>query len=506
MSTIERSNTQPATEPRPAVPTLLAAAYLVDVSDPGMEGLALWLAGAGADVTGSVPESGQHSPVVATLRQAGVRVTVGFDAGHLRTDHTAVVWSGVTVRSHPELDRARALRLPILGRALALKAITSQAGTGVMAVTGSHSTATAAAALAAVLDDGETGWILTAPARGGTAGHAGGGRLVVDYCPDTATHEAAPPAAWQQRPAPPLVRGEPRLPAALILSTDANAPHYEDAIEGLNAAERLARRADTVVLPTWDMGVGILRERLACQPGPQVVTVGLNPDDTVWIMALLWTGDDYRATLRFQERNHTVILPVVGRHHALAACAAVATALVLGEDPKAVVERAGRFAGVERSLAVLGTQCGVTVVDSRARHPREVAADVVAARMLTEGEVVVVLEPDGIARTVAHGTALGTALGDADRAVLLSVSTPLASYHGHDPLDAVEQAALHVLGQGTVNRIRSGPCEPGPEQRLYETTAQGDLVLIVGTGQAARLGPRALFHLGAPNAPIPHDL
>ncbi len=187
-------------------------------------------------------------------------------------------------------------------------------------------------------------------------------------------------------------------------------------------------------------------------------------------------------------------------------CAAIATALVLGEDPQAVAERAASFRGVERSLAPVGTQRRVTVVDSQARHPREVAQDVEAARMLTDGSLLVVLEPDGIARTSKHAAELGAALEGVDHTLLLPVSTPLVNHTVPDPLDAVEQAARRELGEGKVQRARSGPCEPGPEQIIGELAAEGDLVLVVGTGQAERLGARLLFHLAAPGAPIPQHL
>ncbi|MFJ1706867.1 Mur ligase domain-containing protein [Kitasatospora sp. NPDC088346] len=500
------TTTRPTTKAVPAVPELLSAPHLVDVAVPGMEGLARWLAGRGADVTGSVPPAAQDSPVVAGLRAAGVKVEVGFEAGHVRTDRTAVVWSGVVVGPHPELDRAQVLRLPVLGRALALAAVAAHPGHQVVAVGGSHSTATAAAALAAALDDGTTGWILNAASRAGSVGHASEGRLVVDFCPDTATHEATPPGAWQHRPAPHYLDKHPQLAIALITITGANAPHHADTIEGLNAAERLARTAATVVLPTWERGSKILRERLGDRPGPSVVTVGLDQDDDVRILVPRWTGDRYHVALQHQGEQHPFILPIAGRHHALAACAAIATALVLGEDPQAVAERLARFGGVERSLATVGTHSQITVVDSRARHPREVSGDVVAARMLTEGSVIAVLEPDGVARTAAHAAELGAALGNADRAVLLPVSTPLATLYADDPLDAVEQAARQALGTDAVHRIRSSPGEPCAEQQIAALTAPGDLVLVIGTDQAMRIGPRLLFHLAAPNAPIPHQL
>ncbi|WP_371500254.1 Mur ligase domain-containing protein [Kitasatospora sp. NBC_00374] len=497
--------TRPTTKVASAVPELLSAPHLVDVAVPGMEGLARWLAGRGADVTGSVPPTSQDSPVVAGLRAAGVKVEVGFEAGHVRTDRTAVVWSGVLVGRHPELDRAQVLRLPVLGRALALAAVAAHPGHQVVAVGGSHSTATAAAALAAALDDGTTGWILNAASRTGSVGHAGEGRLIVDFCPDTATHEAAPPGAWQHRPAPNYLDKHPQPAIALITTTSANAPHHPDNIEGLNAAERLARTAATVILPTWDRGSKILRERLGDRPGPRMVSVGLDQNDDVRILVPRWTGDRYHATLQHQGEQHPFVVPIAGRHHALAACAAIATALVLGEDPQAVADLA-RFDGVERSLATVGTHRQITVVDSRARHPHEISEDLTAARMLAEDSVIAVLEPDGVARTAAHAAELGAAIGHADHVVLLPVSTPLTTLYADDPLDAVEQVARQALGTDAVHRIRSSPGEPCAEQQIAALTTPGDLVLVIGTDQARRIGPRLLFHLAAPNAPIPHQL
>ncbi|MFJ2864966.1 Mur ligase domain-containing protein [Kitasatospora sp. NPDC087314] len=495
------------TKPTPGRPDVLAKAHLVDAAKPGMEGLALWLAKAHLDITGSIDPADLDGAAAARLREAGVSVLAGFDARNVRDDRTCAVWPGAVAAPHPELDRAQELRLPVLAREHALASATAGFSGQLVAVGGSHGTATAAAVLAAALDDGHTGWILNAPSRNGAPGHGGDRRLVVDLCPDATTYEAAPLRPWSHRPGTATPYRRPHPSVTLITSASRNEPHFEDIIEALNEATCLARSSAAVVLPLWDKGAKIVHERISDRPsltggpGPTVVTVGLAEGADVWVLTPRWLGGEHLLTLHYQDVQHQFTVPVIGRHHALAACAALATALVAGEDPQAIAERVGAFRGVQRSLAVLGTQCGITVVDSRARHAREIAQDVTAARMLTEGSVLVALEPDGLARTSAHADELGAALGDADHVLLLPVSTPLTEHDGPDPLDAVERAAVRVLGTGAVHRVRSGPCEPGPEQRLAEMTAEGDLVLVVGTGQAQQLGPRLLDHLPPTVAP-----
>ncbi|MET8630762.1 Mur ligase domain-containing protein [Kitasatospora sp. NPDC004669] len=488
-------------KPAPTGPGLLAKTHLVGATESGMEGLALWLASRGLDVTGSIDPAHQDSPAADRLRAAGVELTVGSDAGHVRNDRTAVVWSGVVVAPHPELDRAQAMGLPVLARAHALAVLCEGFGHPLVAVGGSHGTTTAAAVLAAALADGRTGWILNAPGVGGTCGQGGGRRLVVELCPDAGTHEAAPPGSWNYRPHGPNLYRRPSPSVALITAVAANAPHFADNIEALDAATSLARSAGTVVLPTWDTGARIVHERLTDRPGPTVVTVGLDESADVWVLTPRWLGGDYLLTLHYQGTKHQFIVPIAGHHHALAACAAIATALVAGEDAKAVAERLTGFAGVERSLTELSTQARVTVFESRARHPQEIRADVEAARLLTEGSVIAVLEPDGIARTSAHAAELGAALAKADHAVLLPAATPLTKLNVPDPLDIVATAATAALSTDRVHRARSGPYEPGAEQLVTRLAEPGDLVLVIGTGEATRLGPRLLDRLTRTGSP-----
>ncbi|MFI9365610.1 Mur ligase domain-containing protein [Kitasatospora sp. NPDC053057] len=489
-------------KPTPTGPSLLAKTHLVGATESGMEGLALWLASRGLDVTGSIDPAHQDSPAAARLRAAGVELTVGSDAGHVRNDRTAVVWSGVVVAPLPELDRAQAMGLPVLARAHALAVLCEGFGHPLVAVGGSHGTTTAAAVLAAALADGRTGWILNAPGIGGAPGQGGGRRLVVDLCPDAGTHEAAPPGSWNYRPHGPNLYRRPSPSVALITAVAANAPHFADNIEALDAATSLARSAGTVVLPTWETGARIVHERLTDRPGPTVVTVGLDESADVWVLKPRWLGTGYLLTLRHQGEQHQLVVPITGDHHALAACAAIATALVAGENAKAIAERLARFEGVERSLTDLGsTRAQITVRDSRARHPQEVRADVEAARLLTEGSVIAVLEPDGIARTSAHAAELGAALAKADHAVLLPAATPLTTLNVPDPLDAVATAATTALSADRVHRARSGPCEPGVEQLITQLAEPGDLVLVIGTGEATRFGPRLLKRLARTGSP-----
>ncbi|MFJ4676941.1 Mur ligase domain-containing protein [Kitasatospora sp. NPDC088783] len=488
-------------EPDPAgLPAALSAVHLVGVTDPGMEGLALHLAARGAQVSGSAHSGEVHGRVADRLRAAGVSVAEGLAESEV-AKLGSMVWSRAVVGPHRELDAAVGQRVPVLARTHALALVCADFdGGGLAAVWGSHSTATASAALAHLLDDGRTGWILNTPAPGVPAGHHGGARLVVDLSPDTATHETVPSSPMRLSPGS-VARPTPAPRAMLITAVDPNLPHHEDLPAALAMAEHQARTASTVVVPDivwWNKPLTLLRERLADRPGPEVVTAGYSSRCGVRITELAKTdGGGYRAELLYGNRRFRSVVPATGLHHAVTAVCAVATALVLGEDPDALAQRLARFGGVEGSMRHLGTPGGVSVVRSRARHVTEVARDLQAARELAgQGSVIAVLEPDGYVRTRAQAQSLGAALGRGHRAVLLPVAGGLPVFHVEDPLEAVAAAAREGLPAERVHTVRTGPCEQSAEEIVAGHAKDGDVVLVIGTHRAPAVAERLLALLG----------
>ncbi|GLW58749.1 Mur ligase domain-containing protein [Kitasatospora phosalacinea] len=500
MATAPTLTTATGAEPDPAdLPTALSAVHLVGVIDPGMEGLAMHLAARGARVSGSARPDQVCGHVADRLRKAGVSVVerlVPEQVGGLGS----VVWSRAVVGPHPELDAAVSRRVPVLARTHALALAGAGFGGGTLAaVWGSHSTATAAAALAHLLDDGRTGWILNTPALGTPAGHHGAARLVTDLSPDTGTHETSPTAPVRLSPG--AVSRPTLAPAAmLITAVDPNSPHHEDLPAALAMAEHQARTARTLLVPDlswWNKPLVFLRERLADRPGPQVVTVGPSSRCGVRISDLeKTTSGTYWAELRHGNSRFRSVVPATGLHHAVTVVCAAATALVLGEDPDALAQRLARFGGVEGSMQHLGTRGGVSVVRSRARHVTEVARDLQAAGELAgQGSVITVLEPDGYVRTRAQADSLGAALDRGHRAVLLPVAAGMPVLDVEDPLEAVAAAARKGLPAERVHTVRTGPCEQSAEEIVTGHAKDGDVVLVVGTHQAPALAERLLTRL-----------
>jgi UDP-N-acetylmuramate--alanine ligase len=189
-----------------------------------------------------------------------------------------------------------------------------------------------------------------------------------------------------------------------------------------------------------------------------------------------------RARLRGQE-GEAFEIAVPGRHNALNAAAAFATAVELGYPPSQVAKGLAAYRGASRRMEPKGEADGVRVLDSYAHHPTELAADLAAARdVAAGGRVIAIFQPHLFSRTRIFAAEFGAALGLADEVFVLDVyaarEDPEPGVTGKLVADAVPggQARFHA-------DLASVPAA------IAAVAKPGDLVLTMGAGDVTALGP-----------------
>jgi UDP-N-acetylmuramate--alanine ligase len=176
-----------------------------------------------------------------------------------------------------------------------------------------------------------------------------------------------------------------------------------------------------------------------------------------------------------------VELAVPGDHNLQNAGVALAAVELAGYSRAEAARVLGEFRGATRRLELRGQAGGVEVVDSYAHHPRELAADIAAAR--DGGRVLALFQPHLYSRTRHLAREFGAALASAD---VVAVT---------DVYRAREQPVEGVTGKLVVDALAE--TRPGMElgwtpavedgvRFLARRARTGDRVLTLGAGDVER--------------------
>jgi UDP-N-acetylmuramate--alanine ligase len=184
-------------------------------------------------------------------------------------------------------------------------------------------------------------------------------------------------------------------------------------------------------------------------------------------------------------------LAVAGAHNRRNAAVALAAVEAAGYPREPAVEALRDFRGVARRLETRGEAGGVTVIDSYAHHPRELAADIAASR--DGGRVLVLFQPHLYSRTRHLAHEFGAALAAADVVAVTDIyrarEEPVDEVTGKLVVDAVADARPGMVVAWTP-RVEEGACFVAGRAR------SGDCVLTLGAGDVDRAVALILEALG----------
>ncbi|MGV9897969.1 glutamate ligase domain-containing protein [Streptomyces tendae] len=327
---------------------------------------------------------------------------------------------------------------------------------------------------------GHPAWAAGAAPVGGVNGHAGAGLLIAEG--DESDRSVA------------LYRPD----AAVVLNADDDHPEtFAGTADVVGTLTDFAIQAGTLVVSADDAGAREVTGRVRGHGGTKVVTFGESTEADVQLLSAVPTAAGGSTVTVLDPRGVQVSWTVrsPGRGAVLASLAAYAAGRVLGEAPQVLSAGLSGFAGVQRRMQLLGAVEGVRVVDSFAHHPAAIAADIAAARELTDGRVLVAFEPCGATRVRVLGPRMGAALAGADEVVLLPVRDAVAAEAGAVTGEGIEHAAasagvrVHAVG-GLVRAavVLAGLARPG------------DVVVTMGVGEVAGLGALLLRSSARPLA------
>ena len=449
--------------------------HFVGIGGSGMSGIAEVLLNLGYEISGTDLSSNAATQRLVSL---GATVMLGHAREHV-AGADAVVVSTAVGNSNPEVQAARAARIPVVPRALMLAEL-MRLKQGI-AVAGTHGKTTTTSLIASVLAEGGLDPTFVIGGRLTSAGanaKLGSGEFIVVEADES-------DASFLN------------LQPVIAVITNIDADHME------TYGHDFARLKHTFVdftqhLPFY--GTAVL-----CADDPHVrsiipmvskpiVTYGTGSDAQVRATEIVAAHGQMRFTAQVEgEQPMAITLNLPGHHNVLNALAAIAVASELDMEHAAIQKALAEFKGVGRrfqrhgevALASGGT---FTLVDDYGHHPVEMAATIAAARgAFPDRRLVLAFQPHRYTRTRDCFEDFAKVLSTVDALVLADVYAA-----GEAPIVAADGRAL-------ARAVRvAGKVEPVFVENMAEmadtvrqVAQDGDVVVTMGAGSIGNL-PREL--------------
>jgi UDP-N-acetylmuramate--alanine ligase len=450
---------------RRPVPFDIGPVHFIGIGGIGMSGIAEIMLRIGYQVQGSDAKASANTE---RLEKLGAKVFVGHDSSHVEGAY-AVVYSTAVKPDNPEMVAARERRLPLVRRAEMLAELMRLQFS--VAVGGTHGKTTTTSMIACLLDAGGldptvvNGGIINA--YGTNAKVGAGDWIVVEADESDGTFLKL------------------RSTVAVVTNID---PEHLDHYGDFEAVKR-AFRDFVENIPFYGFAA-------VCTDHPEVqamaarvenrrlITYGVNPQAEVRAEQIAMGPDGARFDVVIDPlegealRYEGLHLPMPGHHNVLNALAAIAVARELGVSADGLRQGLAGFGGVRRRFTTTGVANGVRIVDDYGHHPVEIASVLKAARAVTDGRVIAVVQPHRYSRLRDLFDEFCHCFNDADTVIVADVYAA-----GEAPLGGVDRDAL-VAGLRRYGHRRVVPLD-GPQELaglVRHEARSGDVVVLLGAG------------------------
>ncbi|WP_305072555.1 UDP-N-acetylmuramate--L-alanine ligase [Propionivibrio sp.] len=442
--------------------------HFVGVGGAGMSGIAEVLVNLGFGISGSDLADNTTTRRLAGL---GVRIVTGHAAENIG-DADAVVVSTAVKDDNPEVQAARARKIPLVPRAQMLAEL-MRLKRGI-AVAGTHGKTTTTSLVASILAEGGMDPTFVIGGRLNAAGanaRLGSGDFLVAEADES-------DASFLY------------LSPVISIVTNIDADHME------TYGHDFGRLKQTFVdflqrLPFYGVAVLCVDDpnvrEIMPQVSKQIVSYGF--DESANVRAENVVAEDGRMKFDCVRVNGSVTrfpvtLNLPGMHNVLNALAAVAVASEVGVSDEAIAKALAEFKGVGRRFQRYGEVAlpaggAFTLIDDYGHHPAEMRATIAAARGAFPGRrLLLAFQPHRYTRTRDCFEDFVSVLGSADALVLAEVYAA-----GEAPIVAADgrtlARALRVAGRVDPVFVESMADVP---QTILEVARDGDVVITMGAG------------------------
>jgi UDP-N-acetylmuramate--alanine ligase len=443
----------------------LGPVHFIGIGGIGMSGIAEIMLRRGYTVQGSDARASANTERLTAL---GATVFIGHDPAHV-AGASAIVHSSAIRPDNPEMVAGRAARIPLVRRAEMLAELMRLRFS--VAVGGTHGKTTTTSMIAAVLDAGGmdptvvNGGIINAYGANAKVGE--GDWIVVEADESDGTFL--------------------KLHATVAVVTNIDPEHLDH--HGDFAGLKRAFADFVRNIPFYGFAAVCVddpdvQEMVSEIENRRLIAYGLNPQAEVRAVDVTMGPAGARFDIRItgpdgeQGLLQGFSIPMAGAHNVLNALAAFAVGRELGVEVDHIRSGLAAFGGVRRRFTTTGVVGGVRIIDDYGHHPTEIASVLAAARAITEGRVIAVVQPHRFTRLRDLFQEFCVCFNDADAVIVADVYPA-----GEAPIEGFDRDALAEGVRRHGHRQVMTANSPADLPALIAAeAAPGDLVVFLGAG------------------------
>ncbi len=453
-----------------SLPLDIGTIHFVGIGGIGMSGIAELLHNLGYRVQGSDRTESNNT---RRLRDLGIPVAIGHEEANLGGAGVVVVSSAIK-HDNPEVAAARARLIPVVRRAEMLGELMRLRRS--IAVGGTHGKTTTTSLIAAVLD------------AAGVDPTVVNGGIINAY----GTNARLGAGEWLVAEADESDGTMVKLPASIAVVTNIDPEHMDH--YGDFDALRDAFVAFVSNIPFYGFAAlcidhAEVQSLIARVQDRRIITYGFSPQADVRGVDFEAATDGVRFGAVIRDRKtgaHRTVdklfLPMLGRHNAQNALAALTVASGIGVADDLVRQGFAGFGGVKRRFTKTGEVDGIIIIDDYAHHPVEIAAVLAAARAVAPGHVIAVMQPHRYSRLHSLFEDFCGCFNDAETVIVGDVHAA-----GETPIDGVSRDGLvdGLRAHGHRNVVALN--DPAQLAGLVKAVARpGDFVICLGAGSVTQ--------------------
>lgn len=440
--------------------------HFIGIGGIGMSGIAEVMHSLNYKISGSDLSLNANTQ---RLEELGIQIIIGHNSDNIK-DASVVVVSSAIETINVEVEEARRKRIPIVKRAEMLAELMRFKNT--IAVGGTHGKTTTTSLISAILDKANMDPTVI------------NGGIINSY----GSNARLGTGDWMTVEADESDGSFLRLPSTIVVVTNIDPEH----LDYYGSYKRLKEAFKSFIenIPFYGFAVmcaddSAIQNLMTEITERRIITYGFSHQADIRAVNLEITEHGTKFNLEVSPRIDApmniiegLYSTIPGRHNVQNVLAACAISLELGISSDNMKKALKEFQGVRRRFSNLGVYKGIKIIDDYGHHPMEIKSALLAAREITPGRVIAIIQPHRYSRLRDLFEDFTTSFNDAD---IVFVTDVYAA--GENPIKNINKENL-------VRSIRSSghkdvrPCNNLEEFINFSSknTLPKDTIIFLGAG------------------------